>query len=251
MRSLATPASAWDDRDVMRHVGWLVVAACGRIGFDPGGASSDGGADAVRDDTSGGAIAWRQSFAKVQAGQSSSVSGQAMAVNDLVIFHVDCGSGGTPTVVTVTAPGWTFTQIAPTFGGPLGLWTAVFVGYAPDTAPTTITAQWTGLTCTGDNEILGDEFANADVDAHAETTGTGDCVATVASSHANDAVWAACASGAQLAALGTGYTLGADDGTGDWSEYKLTTDPAGTNYTVTFANGGAANAMTAATLQPR
>ena len=49
---------------------------------------------------------------------------------------------------------------------------------------------------------------------------------------------------------GSGYTIGADDGSGDLSEYKLTSDPAGTEETATFPNPSNLNTMIIVTLQP-
>ena len=37
-----------------------------------------------------------------------------------------------------------------------------------------------------------------------------------------------------VTSTGAGFTKSADDGHGDWSEYKLTTDPAGTPEGVLF-----------------
>jgi hypothetical protein len=234
---------------------WVVLAACGRIGFDPGDAGSAGSGDAASDGASdavpAGTIAWRKSFGANGTNQTTTVSGQAMAANDLIIFHVACGSAGTATGVTVTAPGWTFTQLSAPFGY-AGQWAATFFAFAPDTASTTITATWMGLTCSTGNNMMGDEFANATVDSHAESNASGDCLVSIGSFHANDAVWAACTSNTTLTAVEAGYTKGGDDSLGDWSEYKLTSDPANTVYTVTFmGQSGQANAMTAATLQPR
>jgi hypothetical protein len=89
---------------------------------------------------------------------------------------------------------------------------------------------------------LGDEFAAIAPfsairsDGMNAITGAGDCLGTVSTSHPDDAVWAACDSDSNVTATGPGDTKGADDGTGDWSEYKITTDPAGTVENVAFPN---------------
>jgi len=59
---------------------------------------------------------------------------------------------------------------------------------------------------------------------------------TVPTTANNDAIWAACFSSFSVTAIGAGYTKGADNGGGDWTEYKLTTDPAGTNEVAQFTS---------------
>jgi hypothetical protein len=64
-------------------------------------------------------------------------------------------------------------------------------------------------------------------------------------------VWAAAYSGMALTAVGSGYTKAADDGNGDWSEYKLTADPAGTTEPVTFSSPAQPWLLGVVTLKPR
>ena len=66
----------------------------------------------------------------------------------------------------------------------------------------------------------------------------------------NDAVWAGCYTGTALVSVGAGYTKAADDGNGDWAEYKVTTDPAGTMETAAFSNAAQPWALAAVTLKP-
>jgi hypothetical protein len=100
--------------------------------------------------------------------------------------------------------------------------------------------------------LLGDEFANAAVDVVAETRNFDSCSAMAMTSYADDAVWAAC-SGGSISGVGSGYTLGANDNSGDLSEYKLTSDSAKTPESTSFSTVPSSpdwSMMTVATLKP-
>jgi hypothetical protein len=54
-----------------------------------------------------------------------------------------------------------------------------------------------------------------------------------------------------LTGVGPGFTKTGDDQMGDWSEYKITSDPAGTQESATFDNTAGANfAITAVAIKP-
>jgi hypothetical protein len=164
-------------------------------------------------------------------------NGAAQGVGDLVMLHVECRAPANPNIVAVAAANtsWAFTELGVIVGDPSsGLWGASFWATAPDTDATDIYVTW-GLTCTTHVE-LGDEFANAAVDRHAEGVGpvAGPCAISVGTRASNDAVWAACTLDKSKNDIGSGYTIGADDATGDISEYKYTTDPAGSTEDVRF-----------------
>jgi hypothetical protein len=53
-----------------------------------------------------------------------------------------------------------------------------------------------------------------------------------------------------VTAVGAGFVKGADDRVGDWSAYKLTSDPAGTVERVQFTNS-VAYVLSIVTLAPR
>src|SRR5215813_7890683 len=182
-------------------------------------------------------------------GLTDTFTAQANAANDAIIVGVLCGNGGssTPTNATLTAPGWTFTRLGTIVGA--SSWNAVFGAIAPNTSSTTFTVTWTAPTnCTFFSE-LGDEFSGNDTtggittfDNTAQTAlSNGACTLNITTGNADDAVWGACRANF-VTAVGSGYSLGGNDGAGDWSEYKITTDGAGSWETVNFtANDGPFN----------
>jgi hypothetical protein len=116
----------------------------------------------------------------------------------------------------------------------------------------TFTLSWGGTACANSSSELADEFANTSgAEAVEQTSGTGDCVATLVTGHADDAVWAACFSTASIASIGSGYTPASNDGDGDASEYLVTDAAAGTTEMPTFGNAGNQYTMVAVALQPR
>lgn len=150
--------------------------------------------------------------------------------------------------MSVDAAGWTFVEPSPIYtNAAAGYYTANLYALAPGPDSVTMTVAWAGATCPGGKGELGDEFAAADpaqpVSATATTSGTGDCTATIRTDFADEAVWAACFSATTLVSVGSGYTMGADDGGGDWAEYKLTTDPAGTDEVATYTNSNVAHVL--------
>jgi hypothetical protein len=133
---------------------------------------------------------------------------------------------------------------------------ATFVSISPDAMDTTVTVNWSGSNCENSKNEVGDEFAmtgpsggTITFDGVNATQGTGDCVGTVITGHASDAVWAACNSQSKVTAVGSGFLKGADDKAGDWSEYMITNHPADTTEVVQFANGDAGYVLSMVTLK--
>jgi hypothetical protein len=205
-------------------------------------------------------ITWIQPFVQQTIGPaaSDSFTAQAQAAGDAIVLHVECASVVTQPTVTVTAPGWTFEQLeAPAGGSGPMFWSAAFGAFAPDTLPTTVTVTWSSM-CNFALDELGDEFANIDpaggastFDAHLQTSGTGDCSAAIAIGHDHDAVWAACTSQGMVMGVGAGYTKGADDSLGDLTEYRVTSDLAGTLEQVQFPTDGMPWLLSVVSLKPR
>jgi hypothetical protein len=235
----------------------LALAACGRVGFDArpaNDAAPDVAAADAAHDAALAAIAYVQPFAARHpgAGATDTFTTAAAHTGDTIVIEVACSDATAPSAVSLTAPGWTFTPLDAVAGAAsTQLYAASFVATAPDAAMVTVTVTWTGSTCQVGKAELGDELANvATVDAHVLVPGTGACGGGVVTGHANDAVWGACFDATSITGVGPGYAKGADNGGGDWSEYKLTTDPAGTLEQVTFASPAVGFVLAAATLAP-
>jgi len=225
----------------------LLLTACGRIGFDSSGVAPTG------DSTSGGsgdgstsAIAYVQPIVQHlgTSGASESFPLQAMHAGDAIVMMVGCAGSNAPTGVVLSAPGWVFTPLSPlTLESQAQIAGASFGAIAPDTAQATVSLSWTAANCNRGKSALADEFGGTDptggtttFDAHAQAMGGGNCTTSVTTGAAGDAVWGACYAGTMVSAAGPGYTMGASDGIGDFTEYKLTADPAGTAESVTFTN---------------
>ena len=239
----------------MARLAWLAtVAACGRVGFS---AQADGGADAVAaTDGPAAKIAWMGSFAQIGAATVASFQFTPHAAGNALVLHVECNYPTAPTV-TVSSPTVTFVPLSALFGSTTtNLWAASYGAIATGEVSTQVNLTWSVI-C-GAQVVLGDEFANTDptggavtFDNHAEAqASTGDCTGTAVTRNADDAVWAACTAGADITGVSAGYTKAGDDAAGDWSAYKVTTDPAGTAETPTFT-GAAGYVLTLVTIKPR
>jgi hypothetical protein len=228
----------------VRALAPLFLIACGRIGFTPMSADAPP------------ALTWSGSLLASQARAVSTTAGFQITPShqgDAILLHVACDGAATATTVTASAPGWTFVQLG-TLVGLATKWGAAFGATAPDTALTTVTVTW-NITCNG-IDALADEFANVDpaapFDAFDIASGQGSCAAALTTASAGDAIWAACSSGGTLVGADPGYIKAGDDTNDDWSEYKLTTDPAGTVETATFAAQPPGTfVMTTVALKPR
>jgi hypothetical protein len=183
---------------------------------------------------------------------------QALAAGDAIALHVECDDAtGTATGVSVAGPaGWSFQELGSIVTSS-GEFATSFGAIAPDTALATFTVTWTIPMCSVAIVELGDELANnapgggsLTFDAHAETSGTGDCLGSITTAHADEAIWAACTTISAVSSVGAGFTKGADDGSGDWSEYRITTDPALTAEPVSFQNPNFAFVLTMLAIRP-
>ncbi|MEO6774992.1 MAG: hypothetical protein ABI467_18650 [Kofleriaceae bacterium] len=183
---------------------------------------------------------------------------QAHAAGNAIVMQVGCAANATPTSVSVTAPGWTWTQLGPILANTASTErAAIVVAIAPDASPIQLTVHWTGSTCGSSVNDLGDEFAMTDpaggmitFDSAVQTQGQGPCTGMITTGHASDVVWGACDTSNGVSSVGAGFTKSADDGAGDWSEYKVTIDPAGTVETPSFANANNGFVVSMVTLKP-
>jgi hypothetical protein len=221
-------------------VWWLAliaVAGCGRVNFGaPPELSIDASVGDGAADT--GPLPFDVHHVQVFVGRNpgpvntDSFTKQATAGN-AVLIYVGCGATAAPTAISVTASGWSFAPITPLFGQAAAQkYGQGFIAFAPNNAPATVNVQVTGGPCT-DLIELGDELGADQGTIMINTvTGTADvatqCLGSVTTMAPNDTVWAACHAGSTPTSIGPGYTLSADDGFGDWAEYKSTMDPANT-----------------------
>ena len=227
-----------------------MLAACGRFDFD---ASLDATPPIS------GPITHANAFVNVQSSALSTThtfAASAQAAGDLVLLHIYCGSVDAATSMTLTAPNWAFTELGQIGNDSVGEYVYTVAAIAPDTTSATFTVVWTTTSGCQTSDDLGDEFGGTydlatAIDSHDETTGDNDCVASVTTRHADDAVWAGCTT-LTVSGIATGYTKGADDGHGDWTEYRLASDPDDTVESPTFTNtSGKAFVMTAVALSAR
>lgn len=247
-----------------------LAAGCGRYGFAPLSTDARTSSDGTRDgsagagDSSGGdsgsaalpPVTYAGAAASVlgTSGSSQSFTITPFVAGDALLIMLGCAGSQTPTNVTLTAPGWTFTPISPmTLESPAQIAAGSFGAIVPNTAPVTATVTWTGANCNRGKSMLADEFGNVDpvapFDAHAEANGGGNCTTTITTGADNEAIWGGCYAGTSLTGPGMGYTMSASDGIGDFDEYRLTTDPAGTMETVDFGNPNGF-VIVAATIKP-
>jgi hypothetical protein len=241
----------------------LAPVGCGRLDFDTladaTGAPGAGPDAAV--DTPVSRIAYVGPFVQRSpgTGPNESFTAQAHAAGNAVVIQVSCAANAVPTAVSVAAPGWSFMQLGPITASSISPQrSATFVAIAPDAIGVTVTVTWSGTNCSNSKNDLGDEFAMTDpaggkitFDGVNATEGTGNCVGTVTTGHAGDAVWAACNSDDSVTAVGAGFRKGADDRIGDWSEYAITDHPAGTVESVEFTNANVGYVLSMVTLKAR
>jgi hypothetical protein len=242
-------------------VTWLACGACGRIAFDrlPDGTTSGG--DAAAADAAPSRIVYAGPFVQRPGGTgpTESFQARAFAAGDAIVIQATCGGAAIPTGASITAPGWDFKLLGSiTASQSSNERSAAFGAIAPDTLPTTISVAWTGSSCNSSKNDIGDEFAMIDPAGGAMTfdsamtiQGTGDCTASVTIPHDGDAVWAACDSADSVRSVGPGLVKGADDGIGDWTAYRITSDPAGTTEPVQFTNPNVGYVLSIVTLKPR
>jgi hypothetical protein len=218
----------------------IVCAACGRLEFDAltgDHPSPDGATGDAMSDGPSAVIAYVAPSVQRDpgTGPTDTFTARPHAAGNAIVIQVSCAANAVPTAVSVTSPGWTFTQLGGITASASSLQrSATVVAIAPNTDLATIRIAWTGSTCNDSKNHVGGEFGM-----------------TAPGGHANEVVWAACNSDNSVNAVGQGFTKGADDGAGDWSEYKVTTDPAGTVESVRFRNDNVGYVLSMVTIVPQ
>jgi len=154
------------------------------------------------------------------------------AAGDAIVLLVGCEAGAMPpAAVDLSAPGWTFAEMSPPLASG-ALYAASFAAIAPSAGTHAFTATWSS-SCMR-RIALGDEFAGVATFAANGEASSG-CSTTIAPAP-NQAVWAACYLNTGVVAPGHGFTKGADDGFGDWSEYALASAPDQVTFELATAN---------------
>jgi hypothetical protein len=188
------------------------------------------------------------------SGATTTFTYTASATNEAVLFGIGC-AGTAETTVTLTASGWTTTQLSgPT--GASGSWIASFGAIAPNTTQATFTITWSGSCANFINDLV-DEFSGNDTtggtttfDAHNQgfNASTGQCSITVTPANNNDGLWGACQD--SVTAVGSGFTKGADDTSQDWSEWQILSGGSGVGQTVNFTGTSGQWEEVGATIKP-
>jgi len=181
------------------------------------------------------------------AGATGTFTYTAFGIGNGVLFSVACGGNTQPTSSTLTATGWTITQVKAPAGGSQGGWLSIFKAYVPDGNAATFTLTWGGVaSCGGFMNDIEDEFSGVDATDFIDnggftiaTAANGGCPASASiTPNVNDtAVWWTCLD--TITAVGGGYTAGGNDSVGDWSEWKVLTGGAGVAQNPSFTTSGA------------
>lgn len=182
---------------------------------------------------------------------------QASNANDAILFGVGCNAtAATPSAVSMSASGWTFTQLSGITGSLGNGFMASFIAIAPNTTSMTATVSWTvtGNSCAGFQNVLADEFSGNDTtggtttaDAHNQATGGSGCSLSVTPANANDGVWFACND--NVSNVTASYSTAANDAAGDWSEFKILSGGSGVAQSAGFTSSGAM-VILGATIKP-
>lgn len=233
-----------------RPDGWTGDHAPGDAGSADAGSPSDAGSSR---------IVYVESFVERGAdeGATDSFTARARAKGNAVVLHVSCAGSAVATAVSVSAPGWTFMQLGSVAASTSStLSAATFVAIAPDAQDTAVAVSWWGSGCDDGKSEVGDEFATTDpaggaitFDGWNTTRGSGDCIGSVTTGHAGDAVWAACGTTGTITAVGPGFIQGAGDDAGHRAAYAITPDPRDTVESVRFSNSNAPYVLSMVTLK--
>lgn len=205
--------------------------------------------------------------ATCSAATSEAFSFTPTNTNDGVLFFLTCAANlATPSVVSLSASGWTFTQVGSITGSVSSGFVAVFRAYAPNSSAATITQSWTvsSGSCNNFMNDLTDEFSGMDtsnfVDASNSANLSGVPSVSLTPVSNNDMVWGAAddsiaAPSVNNSVCGTAGTIGANDTQQDMSEYRLLSGGGGSSCTVQFNGSGSfmifAVAIKAATVPPK
>jgi hypothetical protein len=168
------------------------------------------------------------------------------ATGGQILFGMTCAAtGGTPSAVSLTASGWTTTQIGGIDGTTTSAigFSSLFRAYALNTSATTFTVTWTvaGSSCSGFMNDVIDEFSGGDatnfVDNNMVGHNTTGCAGSITPVANDTGVWFFCSD--SVTAVAGGYTKGGDDlSPGGWGEWKILTGGAGVSQASNWTTSG-------------
>jgi len=172
---------------------------------------------------------------------SDSFSIQVAKAGDLVLLFTGCETAQASASASIVVAGWNVMPLTDASGGASGRFVGAFYAIAPDTNASFASVSWNVSGCS-DLIVFAEDFRSDTgtiaIDGQSATIANGSCDALYTLQHTGAAVWVGCHPTMFINDVATGWTKGADDGTGDWAEYKLTTDPAGTQEHASFAVSG-------------
>jgi hypothetical protein len=169
----------------------------------------------------------------------------ATGVGNVVLIWVTMvPQSASPTTCTLSATGWTFSQIGGVVNGGASAGVgAMFSAVVPNTSQATITMTWNQPTTNFFNDLI-DEFSGADTTTVSagtnSATGSGTPTVSVTPTVNNCAIWVACNDSVTAVGTigGTAATKGGDDGFSDWSEYRLLSGGSGVAQSCAFTGSG-------------
>lgn len=187
-----------------------------------------------------------------QGGSISNLSftftGTATTTGDAIVFFLSAAGNANASLaaVTLTAPGWTITNIVPFFGQAATTgYGAAFGAIALNTSLTTFTVTWSGGAATSlqFQETLVDEFTGNDqtgstttFDAHNSNFSAASYAdLSVTPANNDDGVWFGLSD--NMTGANSPYTIGAVDGFGDGTEWKILSGNSGVAQTSSWAGG--------------
>jgi hypothetical protein len=192
------------------------------------------------------------------SGTPGNLSGGAAGATVATITYTAGGTGNlvlvwvtmvpqsaSPTSVSLTATGWTFSQVGGIInGGASAGCGAIFVAYAPNTSAATLTLTWNQPTANWFSDLI-QEFsggmASSPTAGSNFATGTGTPTVSLTPTANSCLIWVACNDSVTAVGSIGGITAikGADDTQGDWSEYQVLTGNTGVAQSCTITGSGA------------
>ena len=184
---------------------------------------------------------------RVKSAQNSIPSGTAGTLtlsftpaavgNVLVAMLLSNQTGNNPSLTDSAGNTWTPLTTKVTFTGNCSI---AYYTVCTNNSAMTITTSFSGGTAPSFRVIMVDEFDGVDqvnpINKTTQTSGSGNPTTTITPTTDATAIWAGSAD--SCTAVGSGYSKGADDTFGDWTEYRILTGNKNTSTTANFTGSG-------------